>query len=97
MQFKATAFAALVSSAAAFTPVVKNAASTTSLDASRQPIMAGNWKMNPATEDDAVALGSGLTKLLGDETCPIDEENPLCTEVVVFPPHPFISKVRPSW
>ena len=94
MQFKATAFAALVTSAAAFSPVVKNAGSTTSLDASRQPIMAGNWKMNPATEDDAVALGSGLTKLLGDETCPIDEENPLCTEVVVFPPHPFISKVR---
>jgi len=46
------------------------------------------------TEDDAVALGAGLTKLLGDETCPIDEENPLCTEVVVFPPHPFISKVK---
>ena len=95
MQFQATVLAALVASASAFSPAIqKNAASSTSLDAARQPIMAGNWKMNPATEDDAVALGSGLTKLLGDETCPIDDENPLCTEVVVFPPHPFLSKVK---
>lgn len=64
------------------------------LDATRQPIMAGNWKMNPATEDDAIALAAGLTKLLGDETCPMDEDNEFCTEVVVFPPHPFISKVK---
>mmetsp|Transcript_22949 Transcript_22949/g.54265 ORF Transcript_22949/g.54265 Transcript_22949/m.54265 type:complete len:298 (-) Transcript_22949:274-1167(-) len=94
MQFQATALAALLSTAAAFSPVAKTAAPTTALNANRQPIMAGNWKMNPATEEEAVALGSGLTKLLGEETCPIDEENPLCTEVVVFPPHPFISKVR---
>jgi len=99
MQFKATTFTALaiLSTADAFSPAVSNnAASTTSLNANRQPIMAGNWKMNPATEDDAIALGSELTKLLGDETCPIDDENPLCTEVVVFPPHPFISKVVES-
>ncbi len=30
------------------------------LDATRQPIMAGNWKMNPATEAEAIALGAGL-------------------------------------
>ena len=56
--------------------------------------MAGNWKMNPATEDDAVKLGSALTELLGDETCAIDAENDMCVEVVVFPPFPFISKVK---
>eukprot|EP00531_Pseudo-nitzschia_arenysensis_P002609 CAMPEP_0116143998 /NCGR_PEP_ID=MMETSP0329-20121206/15750_1 /TAXON_ID=697910 /ORGANISM="Pseudo-nitzschia arenysensis, Strain B593" /LENGTH=295 /DNA_ID=CAMNT_0003639357 /DNA_START=23 /DNA_END=910 /DNA_ORIENTATION=+ len=94
MQFQAIALAAVVASASAFSPVVQKSASATALDATRQPIMAGNWKMNPATEEDAVALGSGLTKLLGEETCPIDDENPLCTEVVVFPPHPFISKVK---
>lgn len=94
MQFQATTLAALVASASAFAPISKNAASSTSLEMARQPIMAGNWKMNPATEEDAVALGSGLCELLGDETCPIDDENPLCTEVVVFPPHPFISKVK---
>jgi triosephosphate isomerase len=56
--------------------------------------MAGNWKMNPATEEEALDLASGLTKLLGEETCPMDEENEFCTEVVIFPPHPFISKVK---
>lgn len=60
----------------------------------RQPIMAGNWKMNPATEDEAMSLASGLTKLLGEETCPMDEENDFCTEVVVFPPHPFLRTVK---
>jgi hypothetical protein len=50
------------------------------LDATRQPIMAGNWKMNPATEAEAIALGAGLTKLLGEETCPMDEDNEFCTE-----------------
>jgi triosephosphate isomerase len=70
---------------------------TTELNAhARQPIMAGNWKMNPGTEEDALDLATGLTKVLGDETCPMDEENEFCTEVVVFPPHPFIAKVRDS-
>jgi triosephosphate isomerase len=66
---------------------------TTELQA-RQPIMAGNWKMNPATEEDAVVLAAGLAKYLGDETCPISDDEEGCTEVVVFPPFPFISKVR---
>jgi len=68
--------------------------SRTQLEASRQPIMAGNWKMNPATEEDALGLAAGLTKLLGEETCAMDEDNEFCTEVVIFPPFPFISKVR---
>eukprot|EP00592_Proboscia_alata_P009805 CAMPEP_0194360046 /NCGR_PEP_ID=MMETSP0174-20130528/7363_1 /TAXON_ID=216777 /ORGANISM="Proboscia alata, Strain PI-D3" /LENGTH=258 /DNA_ID=CAMNT_0039131321 /DNA_START=163 /DNA_END=939 /DNA_ORIENTATION=+ len=56
--------------------------------------MAGNWKLNPATEEDALGLAAGLTKLLGEETCAMDEDNEFCTEVVLFPPFPFISKVR---
>jgi len=66
----------------------------TELGAKRQPIMAGNWKMNPSTEEEALALGEGLTKKLGEETCPMDEENEFCTEVVIFPPHPFIARVK---
>jgi triosephosphate isomerase len=68
--------------------------SESALDAGRQPIMAGNWKMNPATQDEAIGLASGLTKLLGEETCPMDEDNEFCTEVVVFPPFPFLSGVK---
>lgn len=61
----------------------------------RQPIMAGNWKMNPATEADALNLANGFTALLGEmeETCAMDDFEG-CTEVVLFPPFPFISKVK---
>lgn len=59
----------------------------------RQPIMAGNWKMNPATEDDALELASDLVGRLGEETCAVSDFEG-CTEVVVFPPYPFISKVK---
>lgn len=99
MKFLSPALCALawLSCASAFTlnqnKVRSSGVSASKLQAQRQPIMAGNWKMNPATEDDAIELASGLTKLLGEETCPMDEENDFCTEVVVFPPHPFVSKV----
>jgi len=100
MKFTATATAFVIATATtgsdAFSPVATRSSSVSSasaLQASRQPIMAGNWKMNPCTEDDALELAQELTKLLGDETCPIDDENPLCTEVVLFPPFPFISQV----
>jgi len=100
MKFTATATAFVIATATtgshAFSPVATpstKTSSTSSLQASRQPIMAGNWKMNPCTEDDALDLSKELTKLLGDETCPIDDANPLCTEVVIFPPFPFISQV----
>jgi len=56
--------------------------------------MAGNWKMNPGTEGDALDLSGALTDKLGDETCAVDEDFDLCTEVVIFPPFPFISKVK---
>jgi triosephosphate isomerase len=61
----------------------------------RQPIMAGNWKMNPATEADALNLANGFVALLGEmeDTCAMDEVEG-CTEVVLFPPFPFISKVK---
>lgn len=59
----------------------------------RQPIMAGNWKLNPATKSDAISLANGFIELLGDETCSI-VEGEMCTEVVAFPPFPFISAVE---
>ena len=41
----------------------------------RQPIMAGNWKMNPATEADALNLANGSVALLNEmaDTCAMDE------------------------
>jgi hypothetical protein len=68
--------------------------------AERQPIMAGNWKMNPGTEDEALALANDVATRLGKETCAVGDSDAVdedsCTEVVIFPPFPFISKVRDS-
>eukprot|EP00539_Tryblionella_compressa_P003254 CAMPEP_0178736962 /NCGR_PEP_ID=MMETSP0744-20121128/2721_1 /TAXON_ID=913974 /ORGANISM="Nitzschia punctata, Strain CCMP561" /LENGTH=302 /DNA_ID=CAMNT_0020389473 /DNA_START=19 /DNA_END=927 /DNA_ORIENTATION=+ len=89
----------MASSSDAFAPVPTTlpasylSSSQTALQANRQPIMAGNWKMNPATEQEALSLAGALTKLLGEETCAVDDSED-CTEVVIFPPHPFISKVK---
>jgi len=68
----------------------------TLLMAERQPIMAGNWKMNPSTEAEALALAAEVAKQLGTETCAAmgDDAEDSCTEVVIFPPFPFISKVK---
>jgi len=97
----ATTLFATLSATDAFSFVTKKSGShqlrgvsTQLFGTKRQPIMAGNWKMNPATESEAISLASGLTKLLGEETCPMDEENDFCTEVVVFPPHPFLRTVK---
>jgi triosephosphate isomerase len=52
-------------------------------------------QMNPATEADALNLATGFTALLNEmsETCAVDDHEG-CTEVVLFPPFPFISKVK---
>ena len=51
--------------------------------------------MNPATEADALNLANGFVSLLDsmEDTCAMDESEG-CTEVVLFPPFPFISKVK---
>jgi triosephosphate isomerase len=51
--------------------------------------------MNPSTEADALNLSTGFVALLNEmeDTCAVDESEG-CTEVVLFPPFPFISKVR---
>jgi hypothetical protein len=92
------AVAAIAAHAALCSAFIHNAAFArrlrTDLNVDRQPIMAGNWKMNPGTEEEALNLARSLTNLLGEETCPMDEDNESCTEVVIFPPYPFISKVK---
>ena len=93
MMIRPSILALLATSVSAFAPAPSTPRTATALF-ERQPIMAGNWKMNPGTEEEAIALGAGLTTLLGEETCPFDSENEMCTEVVIFPPHPFISKVK---
>merc|ERR1719152_656758 len=54
--------------------------------------MKGNWKLNPSSIQEADGLAKGVASLLGDETCASSTAAD-CTEVVVFPPFPFISSV----
>lgn len=46
----------------------------------RRPIVAGNWKLNPSTKDEALNLLSSLAE--GSESS---------AEVIVFPPLPYLS------
>ncbi|KAL7532801.1 hypothetical protein ACHAWF_004249 [Thalassiosira exigua] len=94
MKLSLPLLAAALSGAEAFTAVGDNGRAATQLNA-RQPIMAGNWKMNPTTEADALNLANGFTDLLAEmpASCAVDLAEG-CTEVVLFPPFPFISKVK---
>lgn len=88
----------LVGSADAFSAAAsfKSSVSSSALNAAsiqRQPIMAGNWKMNPSTEEEALTLAKAVANCLGEETCAVGDMDD-CTEVVIFPPFPFISKVK---
>ena len=53
--------------AAAFAPAA--APRTTTQLHARQPIIAGNWKLNPSSIQEADGLAKGVASLLGDETC----------------------------
>mmetsp|Transcript_10 Transcript_10/g.17 ORF Transcript_10/g.17 Transcript_10/m.17 type:complete len:299 (+) Transcript_10:128-1024(+) len=97
MKFVLALLAAAISGTSAFTAVNSNgprARAITQLN-ERQPIMAGNWKMNPTTEADALNLANGFTNLVNEmkDACATDDVEG-CTEVVIFPPFPFISKVK---
>ena len=93
-----TSLLLLTGDASAFAPrPVARTSTSLQADNFRQPIMAGNWKLNPSTEAEALALATDVAERLGEETCAIDGEDvteDTCTEVVIFPPFPFISKVR---
>lgn len=51
---------------------------------SRTPIVGGNWKTNPQRRQDAVQLAADVRHRLGSHRA---------TEVVLFPPHPFLDAV----
>lgn len=94
MKLSLALLATALSGANAFTTVNNNRRTVTQLN-ERQPIMAGNWKMNPETEGDALDLANGFCALLNEmkDACAVDDKEG-CTEVVLFPPFPFISKVK---
>ncbi|GMH48885.1 hypothetical protein TrVE_jg8750 [Triparma verrucosa] len=80
MKFVAFSALALATSVSAFSPTAFAPRTSTSLSA-RKPFIAGNWKMNPGTKDEAVALGKEIAGAFSSSTpC----------EVALFAPYPFL-------
>ena len=51
----------------------------------RRPFITGNWKLNPSTRDEAIALAKGIADAVTpDSPC----------EVALFVPYPFIECVQ---
>jgi Triosephosphate isomerase len=57
----------------------------TELQAERKPFITGNWKMNPTTAQEAVALAKGIADSVTADT-PGD--------VALFVPYPYIESVQ---
>lgn len=88
MKFSTTATLLLsaASAASAFAPSSQQqlCATTTQLDA-RKPFITGNWKLNPQTKDEAIALATGVADSVTGSS-PGD--------VAVFVPFPFLDCVN---
>jgi triosephosphate isomerase len=63
-----------------FASTTTSSTTTSSPNNARRPIVAGNWKLNPSTRNEAIDLLNGL-KAGGNHEA----------EVVIFPPLPYLS------
>lgn len=83
MKFIAS-LALLAGQAAAFSPSIttpQQALSATRLEA-RKPFISGNWKLNPSTKDEALALGKDIAASITADSPDVD--------VALFVPYVFI-------
>jgi hypothetical protein len=81
MKFSTLSFLALAGSVGAFAPSFGVTRPSTSLDA-RKPFISGNWKLNPQTKEEALALASEIAGSIGDDTPD--------SEIALFVPYVFI-------
>lgn len=83
MKISTVVFAAFVGSAAAFAPATQTSRLDTSLFG-RKAFITGNWKLNPATRDEAVSLATGIASSVSPDS-PGD--------VALFVPYPYLESV----
>lgn len=90
MKLSSICLLSLLGSAVGFTPSSFNTAISSSNTAlfARKPFISGNWKLNPQTKDEAVALASEISKSVTSDT-------PDC-DVALFVPYVFIEATRKS-
>jgi hypothetical protein len=77
----------LFGSSAAFSPALSGNKFTTSSTqlCARKPFISGNWKLNPNTKDEALALADGIAKSINEESPDAD--------IALFVPYVFIESV----
>jgi hypothetical protein len=80
MKFAALSLLSMLATTGAFAPSFGIRPST-SLDA-RKPFITGNWKLNPQTRDEAIALAGEIAAAIGPDTPDVD--------VALFVPYVFI-------
>jgi triosephosphate isomerase len=75
----------LLRSAAAFTSQQTSSYRLSSELFSRKPFITGNWKLNPASKEEAIELAAGIADAVtSDSPC----------DVGLFVPFPFIETVQ---
>lgn len=74
-----------LTNAFSFAPVPLSRESKTKLFAGRKPFITGNWKLNPTTRDEAVALATDIANA-------VTPQSP--GDVALFVPFPFIEAVQ---
>lgn len=83
MKIPALSLLALAGTASSF--VVNNNQARETRLYERKPFITGNWKLNPSTRDEAVALAKGIAdSVTPDSPC----------DVALFVPFPFIESVQ---
>jgi len=86
MKLSTASIFSILGSATAFAPSTFGGVKTNSYEQTelyaRKPFISGNWKLNPQTKEEAVALASEIAKSVGPDT-------PDC-EVALFVPYVFI-------
>mmetsp|Transcript_1550 Transcript_1550/g.2615 ORF Transcript_1550/g.2615 Transcript_1550/m.2615 type:complete len:289 (+) Transcript_1550:82-948(+) len=76
----------LFGSSAAFSPALSGNKFTSSTQLSaRKPFISGNWKLNPQTKDEAIALAGAIAGAVNEESPDAD--------VALFVPYVFIESV----
>lgn len=87
MKLSLASVLALATSTSAFvaTPASNGVASSTTQLFERKPFITGNWKLNPATKDEAIALATEIAETV-TSTSP--------TDIGLFVPFPFIETVQ---
>lgn len=85
MKYSIVAVLCSLAVGSAFAPGVMKQQRNSALEMARKPFITGNWKLNPQTRGEAIALASGVANA-------VTPSSP--GDVAIFVPYPFIETVQ---